>query len=186
MRWQRATRHIRSSDMEVISDSDNLSTMTIEVLGDGTTQDVGGSPARVTYLVKRLESAVRRDLDAAMQAQGLTTPQYAALSILQRNPGLSSAQLARRSFVTAQSMQVMVAAFVRSGYVERHPDPDKQRVLRNYLTEAGLDVLARCEEAADHIEERMLAGLSRSQISRLRETMTTCVQNLTDGHHPAD
>ena len=172
--------------MEVISDSDNLSTMTIEVLGDGTTQDVGGSPARVTYLVKRLESAVRRDLDAAMQVQGLTTPQYAALSILQRNPGLSSAQLARRSFVTAQSMQVMVAAFVRSGYVERHPDPDKQRVLRNYLTEAGLDVLARCEEAADHIEERMLAGLSRSQISRLRETMTTCVQNLTDGHHPAD
>jgi DNA-binding MarR family transcriptional regulator len=163
-----------------------MSTMSTELLDDGSARDVGGSPARVTYLAKRLESAVRRDLDAAMQAQGLTTPQYAALSILRRHPGLSSAQLARRSFVTAQSMQVMVAAFVRSGYLQRHPDPDKQRVLRNYLTDAGLDVLARCEGAADRIEERMLAGLSRSQIARLREMMTGCVQNLTDRHRPPD
>ena len=73
-----------------------MSTMSTELLDDGTARDVGGSPARVTYLAKRLESAVRRDLDAAMQAQGLTTPQYAALSILRRHPGLSSAQLARR------------------------------------------------------------------------------------------
>jgi DNA-binding MarR family transcriptional regulator len=134
--------------------------------------------ARVTYLVKRLESAVRRDLDAIVQEQGLTTPQYAALSILGRSPGLSSAQLARRSFVTAQSMQVMVAAFQRSGFIERRADADHQRILRNYLTAAGQDVLARCEEAADRIEQHMLAGLSNAEVRRLRETMEACIQNL--------
>lgn len=134
--------------------------------------------ARVTYLVKRLESAVRRDLDAIMHEQGLTTPQYAALSILRRSPGLSSAQLARRSFVTAQSMQVMVAAFQRSGFIDRRTDAGHQRILRNYLTAAGEAVLARSEEAADRIEKQMLAGLSDAQIKRLRETMETCIQNL--------
>lgn len=158
--------------------------MTAEVLDDEGAQDVSASPARLTYLIKRLESAVRRDLDAAMQAQGLTTPQYAALSVLHHHPGLSSAQLARRSFVTAQSMQVMIAAFVRSGYIERHPDPDNQRVLRNYLADAGHDALARCDEAADRIEERMLAGLSRSQVSRLRDTMTGCIRNLASSPPP--
>ncbi|UXF67268.1 MarR family winged helix-turn-helix transcriptional regulator [Rhodococcus qingshengii] len=156
--------------------------MTTELLDDG----VGGvrgdgyaTPTRATYLVKRLESAVRQDLDARMQAQGLTTPQYAALSILLRSPGLSSAQLARRSFVTAQSMQVMVTAFVRNGYIERRPDPEKQRILRNYLTAEGTEVLSRCESEADAMEDRMLAGLSAAQIVGMRDAMAACIRNLS-------
>ncbi|MET0872331.1 MAG: MarR family transcriptional regulator [Paeniglutamicibacter terrestris] len=137
---------------------------------------------RITYLVKRLESAVRRDLDAIMQQQGLTTPQYAALSILLANPGLSSAQLARRAFVTAQSMQVMVASFVRNELVERRPAEDNQRILRNFLTATGQDLLARCEQAAGHIEERMLDGLTEKQKIALRETMAHCVSNLHRTH----
>lgn len=133
---------------------------------------------RITYLVKRLESAVRRDLDAIMQQQGLTTPQYAALSILRGNPGLSSAQLARRAFVTAQSMQVMVASFVRNELVERRPAEDNQRILRNFLTAAGQDLLARCEQAAGSIEERMLEGLNEQQRLEMRQMMARCVANL--------
>lgn len=160
-----------------------MSTMSAELSNAARSgENVSDEPhARVTYLVKRLESAVRRDLDAIMQEQGLTTPQYAALSILRRSPGLSSAQLARRSFVTAQSMQVMVAAFERSGFIERRADAGHQRILRNYLTAAGEAVLTRSEEAADRIEKQMLAGLSDAQVRRLRETMEACVQNLLAG-----
>ena len=139
------------------------------------------APSRATYLVKRLESAVRRSLDVEVQAQGLTTPQYAALSVLRGHPGLSSAQLARRSFVTPQSMHVMVAAFVRDGLVERRGDPDNQRILRNYLTEAGDLVLTRADEAAARIEQQMLAGLDDRETVRLRELMSVCIQNLTSG-----
>jgi DNA-binding MarR family transcriptional regulator len=136
-------------------------------------------PPRVTYLAKRLESAVRRSLDLEVQAQGLTTPQYAALSVLRGQPGLSSAQLARRSFVTPQSMHVMVGAFVRDGLVERRSDPENQRVLRNFLTKAGDQVLVRADEAAARIEGQMLAGLGDRDTARLRDLMTACIQNLT-------
>ena len=133
---------------------------------------------RITYLVKRLESAVRRDLDAVLHEQGLTTPQYAALSILGRSPGLSSAQLARRAFVSAQSMHVMVAAFVRSGFVRRQPDSENQRILRNYLTSQGEEKLARGQEVADRLEQRMVEGLTEEQVRCLRDAMDVCVRNL--------
>ena len=156
--------------------------MTSELLEDesgGGGPDAHDSQARATYLVKRLESAVRRELDNRMQALGLTTPQYAALSILRRTPGLSSAQLARRSFVTAQSMQVMVATFLRNGHVDRRPDPNSQRILRNYLTKPGDDLLRRCEQEADAMEEHMLAGLPAAQITLMREAMARCIENLS-------
>lgn len=157
----------------VISLSDNLSTVDIEA-SDPSEAGVG---VRVTYLVKRLESAVRRDLDAAMHKQGLTTPQYAALSILSRHPGLSSAQLARRAFVTAQSMQVMVANFVRCGYVKREPSEGNQRVLCNYLTSDGAALLAACEESAGKVEERMLDGVDPESVRVLRATLSLCIRN---------
>lgn len=141
---------------------------------------ISGRSPRVTYLVKRLESAVRRDLDDALREYGLTTPQYAALSILSPHPGMSSAQLARRAFVTAQSMQVMVAGFVRSGYVERRPQRDNQRVLCNYLTDAGREALLKCEQAADTVEKKMLDGLEGPAVAALREALERCVRNLAD------
>ena len=134
---------------------------------------------RLTYLAKRLESAVRQNLDLHVQTQGLTTPQYATLSTMQRQPGLSSAQLARRAFVTPQSMQVMIAAFVRDGLVERRADAENQRILRNYLTEVGEALLSRSEEAGARVEEQMLAGLTEEQVSQLRDLMTVCIRNLS-------
>jgi DNA-binding MarR family transcriptional regulator len=134
---------------------------------------------RATYLVKRLESAVRRNLDLELGSHGMTTPQYAALSILRAQPGLSSAQLARRAFVTPQSMQVMVTAFIRDGLVERRADPSNQRILRNHLTPDGELLLLRADEAAAGIEQQMLGGLDAEQTAALRELMTACIENLT-------
>jgi DNA-binding MarR family transcriptional regulator len=137
-----------------------------------------GEP-RATYLVKRLESAVRRNLDLELGAHGMTTPQYAALSILRAQPGLSSAQLARRAFVTPQSMQVMVTAFIRDGLVERRADPSNQRVLRIHLTRDGELLLLQADEAAARIEEQMLGDLDGERTALLRELMTVCIENLT-------
>ena len=134
---------------------------------------------RATYLVKRLESAVRRNLDLELGSHGMTTPQYAALSILRAQPGLSSAQLARRAFVTPQSMQVMVTAFIRDGLVDRRADPSNQRILRNHLTPDGELLLLRADEAAAGIEQQMLGGLDAEQTAALRELMTACIENLT-------
>ncbi len=60
------------------------------------------------YVLKQLELAVRSHLDEIFRPIGMSALQYTALTVLERHPNLSSAQLARNSFVTAQSMADMV------------------------------------------------------------------------------
>jgi hypothetical protein len=60
--------------------------------------------SRVGYQLKRAEHALRLEMDGALRDMGLTTPQYAALSVLGDEPGLSGAELARRCFVTPQTI----------------------------------------------------------------------------------
>ena len=62
------------------------------------------------YLLKQVELAVRFRLDELLRPAGLTVLQYTALTVLERHPNLTSAQLARNSFVTAQTMSDMVTA----------------------------------------------------------------------------
>ncbi|PRX47650.1 DNA-binding MarR family transcriptional regulator [Prauserella shujinwangii] len=134
---------------------------------------------RTAYLVKRLELAVRARLDAAVRPHGLTTAQYTALTALRGGPGMSSAQLARRSFVSPQTMQELVVNLERRGLVTRSPSPDNRRVLGISLTDAGEAELRRLDEDVDEIERQMLADLDDEQVAALREALRRCTQRLT-------
>jgi DNA-binding MarR family transcriptional regulator len=134
---------------------------------------------RALYLIKRLELAVRARLDAALSEFSLTTPQYTALSVLRANPGLSSAQLARLSFVTPQSMNEMVNALERRGLVKRTPDPASGRVLRSALTAAGSRLLRSCDAQVDVIEAEMFHALADSGRAEFRAALHACIEALT-------
>ena len=66
------------------------------------------------YLIKQVELAVRQALDDVVATADLTTLQYTALTVLERHPGITSAELARNSFVRAQSMAEMVTFLARA------------------------------------------------------------------------
>ncbi|PXY31606.1 MarR family winged helix-turn-helix transcriptional regulator [Prauserella muralis] len=134
---------------------------------------------RTAYLVKRLELAVRAHLDAVVRPHGLTTAQYTALTALRVAPEQSSAQLARRSFVSAQTMQELVAGLERRGLVTRSPAPANRRVLRVRLTERGEDVLAELDRGMDELEREMLADLDAAQVQALRDALRLCTRRLT-------
>ncbi|GAA5166271.1 MULTISPECIES: MarR family winged helix-turn-helix transcriptional regulator [Amycolatopsis] len=135
-------------------------------------------PPRTAYLVKQLELAMRSRLDAAVRPHGLTTIQYTALAELRRHPGLSSAQLARRAFVSAQTMQELVARLEHQGLVRRRPAEHNKRVLRTSLTAEGERILAESDSAIDEIERDMLADLEPAQVTEFRATLRLCTQRL--------
>jgi DNA-binding MarR family transcriptional regulator len=129
---------------------------------------------RATYLVKQLERAVRTCIDAIVEPLGLTAVQYTALSVLSRHPGTSSAQLARRSFVSPQAANEMVAALERRGLIRRSPGPEGGRALWIHLTAAGQRTLARCETQVDALEAKLFDGVTRREQARFREMLRTC------------
>jgi DNA-binding MarR family transcriptional regulator len=137
---------------------------------------------RLTYLVKRLEMAERAHMEDMLRPLGVTLHQYTALSILEYREGLSSAQLARRHFVSPQAMNQMIAVMERDELIERRADPANRKILRAWLTDRGKQVLHSCHQLVDELEKRMLAALTPEQASTFRLALERSLAALADGH----
>ena len=141
----------------------------------------GRVESRVGYQMKRAQHALRIGMDKALREVGMTTAQYAALSALEAAPGLSGAELARRGFVTPQTMNVLLANLEAAGLVARRPHPEHGRVLQAYLTETGEESLGRAHGLVEDVEQRMLEKLSQKDRRRLLEALRGCADALEGG-----
>ncbi|MDF3148283.1 MULTISPECIES: MarR family transcriptional regulator [unclassified Streptomyces] len=130
------------------------------------------APPSLLYMVKQVELVVRSHLDELVRPSGITALQYTALTVLQRHDGLSAAQLARDSFVTAQSIADLVRSLESRGLVRRERNPRNRRELLILLTDAGRELLARHEESVRELEERMVRDLTAHQTEQFRQALT--------------
>jgi DNA-binding MarR family transcriptional regulator len=137
--------------------------------------------ARVSYVIARLDRALRRQIADMVAPHGLTATQYTALSVLRQGKGLSNAQLARRSYVTPQSMIEMLGTLEGKGLIERSPAPDHGRILRTELTAKGRRLLSRCDEELDRIETEMTRELSPEELHAFEHMLRSCVHMLHAG-----
>lgn len=131
------------------------------------------------YLVKQLELAVRARLDELVRGHGITALQYTALTVLERHDGLSAAQLARDSFVTAQSMADMVRALETRALIRRERNPASRRELLIHLTTEGRALLTAVADPVQDLESRMIAKLTENQAAEFRQSLITAWQSLT-------
>jgi DNA-binding MarR family transcriptional regulator len=122
---------------------------------------------RLGYAIKRAQHALRTRMDEALRPLGITAPQYAVLSAIELDPGISNAELARAAFVTPQTMQGIVANLERNGLLRRSNDPEHGRILRGELTASGRRVLRQAHADATAIEAVLTAGLSADEVAGL-------------------
>ncbi len=137
---------------------------------------------RISYVVARLERAVRAAIAERVQPYGLTTLQYTALSLLGTlGKPVSTSQLARRAYMTPQAMSAVIDALEGQGLVRRNPDPNHGRILPARLTAKGRRVLAACDESVDEFEDLMLDGLDPEERGDLRKLLMAAVRRLGAG-----
>lgn len=132
----------------------------------------------VGYEMKRVQSLIRTRMDEVLREFGLTVPQYAAMIFLKGSPGISGAELARRSFVTAQTMNQILANLEKRNLIEKHPHPTHGRILQAHPTEEGEALVAKAHRKVEKIEERMLERLDEEKRERLLETLRVCADSL--------
>ena len=138
----------------------------------------GSLDLSVGYALKRAQHALRLRVDEALGKVGLTTPQYAVLSVLEDSPGLSGAELARRSFVTPQTMNAIVGKLENAGLVVRSSHPAHGRVLRTDLTEKGRELVSGAHAVVGRVEGQMLSGFRPDERSRLANALHDCASSL--------
>jgi DNA-binding MarR family transcriptional regulator len=122
---------------------------------------------RLGYRLKRAAAALRGAMDRALREYGLTVPQYACLELLDQQPGLSNAELARGTFVTRQSMNVVLRGLQEGGLIRRPATTDHGRALPAHLTEEGHRRRASARDAIDAIDQRMTDVVPEERLAGL-------------------
>ncbi len=149
---------------------------------EAPTDDDRARGVTLLYLIKQVELAIRQQLDEVGSTEDLTAVQYTALTVLERHPGMTSAALARNSFVRAQTMAEMVTYLLDRRLVTRKRDPDNKRQYLLSLTKKGQAVVDRLRGPVAAIEELMVETLDGGQVEILRTYLTRCRRSLNQ--HP--
>lgn len=143
------------------------------------------SPAQIGLLIKETQAVLHQRMDEALRPLGLSVPQYACLKALHDSPGITSSELARRMFVTRQSMNVLLQGLVRRGLVERSGEPGPRRELAATLTQPALGLLVGAQEGVDAVAGRMTSSLGGAgALAALRDQLGACRDALADGVTP--
>lgn len=137
----------------------------------------------ISYALTRLSRSIGRSL-SDLRAYELSGPHVIALMTLAHESGLSNAQLARRCFVTPQSMNEVVLELERRKLLTREPDSNNQRILRAHLTRSGQKVIDDWEVRIASLEETLFAGFSEQEVRRFRRAIARCTHNM--GLPPGD
>jgi DNA-binding MarR family transcriptional regulator len=132
-------------------------------------------------VIGRVDQGVRREMRARLAPFGLSVPEYTALSILAAVPGLSNAQLARRSLITPPAMLEVLASLERRGLVQRHRDPEHGRIRRAELTEEGARALRASSREIDRLSAELLASIPDDERETVRRGLVAVMDRLTDG-----
>ncbi len=129
--------------------------------------------------LKRVEQELTAAKTAAVKPAGLTAPQYAALFVLDEQPGISAAELARRCLVTPQTMTTILRNLEAAGLVERTPHPLHKHVIETRPTPAGRKALDQADKRATSVERRLAAAFSQDELQTLRALLGRVSETLT-------
>ncbi|PZS31598.1 MAG: MarR family transcriptional regulator [Pseudonocardiales bacterium] len=135
---------------------------------------MGGYQHRLLTFIKRAEQASQAAKGRAVRAEGLTTAQYNVLLVLNHSPGITSSELARRCFVTAQTMSSVLTRLLDRDLVARTPHGRHPAVLEITVTATGHQLLTRADKRVTAVEAALTAALTPVEQEHLRDLLTRC------------
>ena len=133
------------------------------------------------YLLKEASSALRASMEAVLRPLGMTVTHYSCLELLAQRPGLSNSELARGTFVTRQSMNVLLQSLERDGSVTRPAEAAVGKVLPAQLTPLGQLRREQASAAVRSVEVRMLSGMTRDEQAVAFASLRSMIDSLRDG-----
>jgi DNA-binding MarR family transcriptional regulator len=137
------------------------------------------------YLLKEASSALRAAMEAVLRPLGMTVTHYSCLELLAQRPGLSNSELARRAFVTRQSMNVLLQTLEREGFVTRPAEAAVGKVLPTRLTPRGRRSLEEATVAVRSVEIRMLGGITQEEQSSAFRILHSMIRSLRNDNEEA-
>jgi DNA-binding MarR family transcriptional regulator len=140
-------------------------------------------------LMSQLNHSVEQEIAESLADMNLSVRQLETLAELSMDPSLSTADLARRTFVTPQNMSLTVSKLSDRGYLVRSAHATNARINRLDLTLRGRRVLDEGVARAKRVETRAFAALTDRERAVLLRCLRTSLSRFkakgsTLGSHP--
>jgi DNA-binding MarR family transcriptional regulator len=134
----------------------------------------------VGFLLRLLQHTLQQTMHDELRKQGveLSFAAMVALFGLRFEPGAPGAKLARRAFVSAQTMNSVLRHLELDGLIERRPHPDSRRADSWSLTKTGLVELERAHGVGTSVFTKMLASFDADEVTAFSDYMRRCIRAL--------
>jgi DNA-binding MarR family transcriptional regulator len=123
------------------------------------------------FLLYRVVAALRPQVAAELKPLGLGLPEFVCMRILSEHPGLTSAELARGTNVSAQAMNRVLHALEDRGVLTRPESTPAGRAMPAKLTRRGKALLKRADAAVQVADQRILTRLTANQQNQLKRLL---------------
>jgi DNA-binding MarR family transcriptional regulator len=138
--------------------------------------------AHLLSKLKHAQAAARAALEGEFGRIGITIPQFLALAFISENADtISSAELARQSYVSPQAMITIVARLEAAGLITRAPAAGGGRSLTMHLTDKGTELLTSARAHAYAIERFVLDRLGGAAYAQLLDSLDRVTAALSQG-----
>lgn len=139
-----------------------------------------GEQGYLGYLLRQAHAAVRLKMERTLADLGVTSPQFAVLTMLNAYPGLSGADVARLTFLTPQTVGVIIRNLERDGAIEMTPHPVHGRIQQWTLTPRGATLLKACRGRVIALEKRLASGLDTNAETTIRRWLAGIAAELQE------
>jgi MarR family transcriptional regulator for hemolysin len=134
----------------------------------------------VARALRALMHSLRQTIEAKIRSKGgtLSFAHSMLLEVLAREPGISGGQAARRTRVTAQTMNGLLRSLEAAGCAVRESNPENRRADRWFLTYDGIGQLNQAKVLIDGVVDGMLSPLDAREVQRLQQLLQKCTSAL--------
>jgi DNA-binding MarR family transcriptional regulator len=106
-----------------------------------------------------------------IEPHDLTPPQFALLSFLWQQDGLTQVELSEKAQIDRSTVGGLIDRLERNGLLERRQHPQDRRAYKIYLTEPGKNMESILTACAERASARFTAGLNNHECTELKRML---------------
>lgn len=129
----------------------------------------------LTHLLEQAQRRVSRDLDRELAQVGASGEQWRVLDSLSDEAGRPIGELASLLSMNPPTMTKLIDRMVGTGLVQRIADVTDNRRVLVFITDAGLELVAKLSSRADAFHANLSAALSPAEQAQLSKLLSCLV-----------
>ena len=120
-------------------------------------------PLKLWVVMSRAYDAIRRNVEAQIASEGLTTTEFGILEVLHHKGPLLLGEIQRKVLVTSGGTTYLVDRLAEKGLVKREECPSDRRARYAVLTTEGSELIGRVFPKHAQALRKILSGLTREE-----------------------